>query len=225
MIENILDNAHCKVKDTHKNLHRWKNWKPNTPFAPVFDLPLWIEDFDPWFMDELIELIQQNNSGICHDVWKNYNIFEWDDDIIKYLLKIIRSIYDNYMLSLNLDSSDDIWIRGWAVNLKKNNGLKIHCHSYHENTYLSGNIMVSSNDTTTDYAIPHLTNYYGFYQVENIPARITLFPSWVLHKVDPIKDDDRFSIGFDLFTNHGMQYASNDINDPMNNSILLVKSE
>lgn len=222
MIENILDNANCKLKDTQPNLHRWKNWDPNTPFAPIFDLPLWIEDFDPWFTEEIIEIIKKNKPEDCNDVWKTYNIFTWDYDTIKYLLKIIYNTYSKYMESLGLPV-EDIWIRGWATNLKKDNGLKLHCHSYHENTYLSGNIMISSNLTTTDYAIPHLSNYYGFYKIENTPARMTLFPSWVLHKVDPIEDESRFSIGFDLFTKHSMEYC--DSTDPILLSIPLVKSE
>jgi hypothetical protein len=225
MIENILDNANCKLKDTHKNLHRWKNWEPNTPFAPVYDLPLWIEDLDPWFVEELIETIKKNNLGICHNTWKNYNIFEWECDIIKYLKKIILNVYKNYMHSLNMLPETNLWIRGWAINLTKNDGLRLHSHAFHENTYLSGNFMISNNKTTTDYVIPHLTTNYGFYKVENIPGRMTLFPSWVQHKVDPISDEERYSIGFDLFTEHSIQYANGNIDDPINKSILLVISE
>jgi hypothetical protein len=224
MIQNILDNASCKVKNTHPNLHRWKNWEPNTPFAPIYDVPLWIEDFDPWFTEEVIQIIKNNNLGICHDVWKTYNIFDWNYDVIQYLKESILTVYKNYMSSLNMTCENILWIRGWAVNLTKNDGLKLHSHSTHENTYLSGNITISNNKTTTDFVIPHLTSEYGFYKVENIPGRMTLFPSWVQHKVDPILDEERFSIGFDIFTKHSIEYA-NHTNDPINKSILLVVSE
>ena len=225
MIENILDNANCKIKNTHPNLHRWKNWNPNTPFAPIFDLPLWIEDFDPWFTEELISIIKKNNLGICHDVWKNYNIFQWDCEVIEYLKKIIITVYKNYMYCLNLPFENTLWIRGWAINLTKNDGLRLHSHSFHENTYLSGNFMISNNKTTTDYVIPHLTTNYGFYKVENIPGRMTLFPSWVQHKVDPISDEERFSIGFDLFTKHSVEYINSDSNDPISKSIQIEITE
>ena len=222
MIENILDNASCKVKNTHPNLHRWKNWEPNTPFAPVFDVPLWIEDFDPEITKELIFIIRNNISGICHDVWKSYNVFELNHDTIEYLKKLIIGSYKNYMMALNMPCEKNIWIRGWAANLTKNDGLKLHSHSWHENTYLSGNLMISHNKTTTDYFIPHLSSDHGFYKVENVPGRMTLFPSWVLHKVDPISDQERFSIGFDMFTQHSMEYVRSNKEDPINRSILLI---
>ena len=231
MIENILDNAHCKVKDTHKNLHRWKNWEANTPFAPIFDVPLWIEDLNPWFLKEIVEVIKQKNPGSYRDTWQSYNIFTWEDEPIRFLKASIYRIYDDYMKELGLVPEQDLWIRGWAVNLGKNEGVPVHSHSYHENTYLSGNIMISSNPTTTDYAIPHLSTYYGFYRVENTPARMTLFPSWVQHKVDPIEDEERISIGFDIFTYFSMEYISKSnnvdalLNDPIMKAIPLVKSE
>ena len=89
MIENILDNAACKLKDTNPNLHRWKSWQPNTPFAPIFDLPLWIEDLNSWFIKDLYQLIIDRDEGNVvgnnevkpyglnyEERWKNYNIFK-----------------------------------------------------------------------------------------------------------------------------------------------------
>lgn len=230
MIENILDNANCKVKDVNKHLHRWKNWEPNTPFAPIFDVPLWIEDLSTWFIDDITNLIKEKNPGSYKDTWQSYNIFNWESESIKFLKKNIYRIYIDYMGATGFVPEHDLWIRGWAVNLKAGEGVPTHSHSYHENTYLSGNIMISSNPTTTDYAIPHLSTYYGYYKVENKPARITLFPSWVQHKVDPISDDERISIGFDIFTYYSMEYVGKNkhldsiLNDPIMKAIPLVSS-
>ena len=247
MIENVLDNASCKLKDTHPNLHRWKSWQPNTPFAPIFDLPLWMEDLNPWFIEDLCQLIVDRDEGnIDNEVvdnvvkpyglnyekrWKNYNIFNWEDKSIQFLRASIWRVYNDYMESLGLSIEENLWIRGWAVRMNKGEYLSLHSHSFHENTYLSGNLMVSNHKTTTDYAIPHLSTYYGFYKVENKPARITLFPSWVQHKVDSIDENDRISIGFDLFTFDTMEYISKQrqenpkFRDPIMHSIPLVKPE
>jgi hypothetical protein len=60
---------------------------------------------------------------------------------------------------------------------------------------------------------------------------MTLFPSWVQHKVDPIEDEERISIGFDIFTYFSMEYISKTnnvdalLNDPIMKAIPLVKSE
>ena len=57
-MNNILDTAHCKVSGTHLNLHRWKSWEANTPFAPNFDCPIWVEDLNNFFIKNLIEEIE-----------------------------------------------------------------------------------------------------------------------------------------------------------------------
>ena len=67
--------------------------------------------------------------------------------------------------------------------------------------------MLSDNDTTTDYFIPHLSDYYGPWKCENKSARITMFPSWVPHRVLPT-DHYRVSLGFDLFSYHTLEYIS-----------------
>lgn len=222
MIENILDNANCKVKDTHPNLHRWKNWDPTTPFAPIFDMPLWCNDLPLGLMYEIKNLIEINSEKYTNykEVWKFENIFSWGGSTIEELKTSILFNYFRFMDELKFTPENNLWIRGWPVVLKQNEAIGVHSHSYHENTYLSGNIMVSENATTTDYAIPHLSTYYGFYKVENLQGRMTLFPSWVQHKVDAIVDDKRISIGFDIFTENSINYAKQNSKDSDQESIL-----
>lgn len=205
-----LDNANCKLKNTHPNLHRWKNWEPNTPFAPIFDVPIWVEDLNKIFVRSLIKEIELQNPGSYKDTWRTYNIFDWNSESVRFLKSSIIRVYSDYTDSLEFEKEriDDLWIRGWAVVLKPDEMVPMHCHSYHENTFLSGNVMLSDNQTTTDYFIPHLSDYYGPWKCENKPARITMFPSWVLHRVLPT-DHYRVSIGFDLFTYHTLEYISN----------------
>ena len=151
-IHNILDTASCKIKNTHNNLHRWKSWEPNTPFAPVFDCPIWVEDLNTYFVEELIKDIQKNNLGSYRDTWKKYNIFEWKTEATRSIKDSITRVYYDYtnVLGLPKERVNDIWIRGWAVVLQPGDPVPRHCHSYHENTFLSGNIMLTDNQTTTD---------------------------------------------------------------------------
>ena len=208
-MNNILDTAYCKVSSTHSNLHRWKSWEANTPFAPNFDCPIWVEDLNNFFIKNLIKEIDLQNPGSYKDTWRTYNIFTWDNPSIKFLQSSITRVYSDYLdnLDVHKERLDDIWIRGWAVVLQPGDPVPKHCHSYHENTFLSGNLMLSGNDTTTDYFIPHLSDYYGPWKCENKPARITMFPSWVLHEVQPT-EEYRISVGFDLFSFHTLDYIS-----------------
>lgn len=214
MIENVLDYVGCKVKNTHQNLHRWKNWGNTTEFAPVFDVPVWIEDLEYEYISDLIYLIKTRNPKDNRKTWKTYNIFDWKHKSLDVLLDNFISSYKKYISELGFECRETLWIRGWAVELESGQGVPNHNHCFHENSYVSGNFMVSKNKTTTDYFIPHLSVDNGYYKVENRSNRLTLFPSWLEHKVDPIDDCERYSIGFDLFTEECYAYAkTNSSND------------
>lgn len=223
LLNEILDSSPCKVKNTNPNLHRWKNWDPNTPFAPIFDVPIWMEDLDTDFIDRLISEIQENKVGSERDSWRVYNIFDWKTTSTRSLQSSILKSYIEYIDSIQYETEnpEDVWIRGWGVVLEPGQHLPKHSHSYHENTFISGNVMLSDNKTYTEYFIPHLSDYYGPWRCENIPGRMTLFPSWVLHGVLPT-EYYRVSIGFDLYTSHTMNYILKNriVGDMLQESIL-----
>lgn len=227
-IDNVLDSAFCKCTysdddKAHKHLHRWKNWEPNTPFAPVFDVPIWLDNIKKDVVDNLVDAIDENNLGLYKKLWKEYNIFKWEYPVLNSVRATVARIYLDYMKSLHLEPEklDSLWIRGWAVVLEPGESLDQHCHAYHENAYLSGNISLSDTGTVTNYLIPHLSPYYGPWKAENKPGRVTFFPSWVEHYVDQV-EHKRYSIGFDIFEYHTMEYVSHnrDYNDPEQNTIL-----
>lgn len=209
-IDNILDTAFCKIKDSPKNLHRWKSWEPTTPFAPIFDVPIMLSNVDSTIVDEVADLIIQSDIGMYRKLWQDYNIFKWEEHTcLKNLLVCIAKSYNDYMDVLGFPKEDEstLWIRGWAVALNPGEDVSRHCHSYHENTFISGNIFLRGHETTTDYIIPHLTSYYGPWRCQNVPGRMSLFPSWVEHSVDPVSEK-RYSMAFDLFTSSTMSYIS-----------------
>lgn len=213
-IDNVLDTAFCKKESHDGQLHRWKSWKANTPFAPTFDLPLWLDSISDEIIPEIVYAIEENDLGIFRSVWEDYNLFKWEYPAMTELRKEISRIYSSYMEALNLPK-EDVWIRGWAVVLQPGEEVSRHCHAYHENTYLSGNLSLC-NDTVTEYVIPHLSSYYGAWKAQNVPGRVTLFPSWVEHFVRPVTNA-RYSIGFDLFNNDTMDYIQSN-RDPKNAS-------
>jgi len=204
-IDNVLDSAFCKTESYDGQLHRWKSWEANTPFAPTFDVPIWLDDISEDIIPDLVYAIEENNLGLYRQVWEDYNIFKWEYPIIQKLKEEIANIYSCYMTALDLPT-EEVWIRGWAVALTPGEAVTQHCHAYHENTYLSANIALC-NDTVTEYIIPHLTSYYGSWKAQNLPGRLTMFPSWVEHYVAPV-EKPRYSIGIDLFNSNTMNYIN-----------------
>ena len=80
--------------------------------------------------------------------------------------------------------------------------------------------------TTTDYYFPYLGWYFGYWKLLNVPGTLTLFPSWLEHKVDPNTTGKlRYSVAFDMFTEHTMNYISENRNESseLQNIILLSK--
>lgn len=217
------------IKKQGDKLHRWKTWEPNTPFAPSLDVSLYIDFLDPSTSDDLLNFVLSEKIGSHNDdLWKRYNIFSHHDPFIKSLRDKIWEMYIDYCASLEVESYEmnEVWIRGWAIKLENGQSLNMHSHSLHENTFLSGNISLTENSTSTDYWIPLFSLYHGPYQCENIPGKICLFPSWVQHGVNANQSGKvRYSVGFDMFTKHTMNYVQENRteNSETQNTILLSK--
>tara|TARA_Y100000004_G_scaffold10615_1_gene11540 strand:- start:326 stop:1021 length:696 start_codon:yes stop_codon:yes gene_type:complete len=208
-IDNVLDTAYCKRVTHDGQLHRWKSWDVNTPFAPIFDVPIWLDDISEDLIPDIVYAIEENNLGMYRKIWKDYNIFNWEYPVFSSLKECVWDVYCKYMDALELprEDKDRLWIKGWAVVLEPGEGIEQHCHSYHENTYLSCNIAFC-NDTVTKYLIPHLSSYYGPWKGQNLPGRLTMFPSWLEHYVDPV-NERRYSMGIDIFSKETIDYINN----------------
>ena len=213
-----MENHPTRVRYDNPKMYRWMSWDANTPFAPSFDVPVYIDECGNSITKDLIKLCEQYN--FSRDNWIEYNIFSMTDFVIGLLSDRIYQVYTDYMVELEEEPlpRDKLWIRGWGVTLNANEGIDHHSHAFHENTYLSGNISLSDLDTSTDYYFPYLGWYFDYWKVKNKLGNITLFPSWLEHKVDPNTTGQvRFSLAFDMFTEHTMDY----IRDNRNNSSVL----
>ena len=95
-----------------------------------------------------------------------------------------------------------------------------HFHAIHENSFLSGNINLTDNDTTTDFHIPYL----GLACVQNSKGRMVMFPSSLPHSVEKLEDDERYSLAYDIITEDGMNYFkehNTNKDDPLNLAVEL----
>ena len=216
-----MENHPTRVHYDNPKMYRWKSWEGQTHFAPSFDVPVYVDSIDVEGLEDLL-------ASKLPIEWTTYNIFDWDEDIIKNLADKIYCSYTEYInqLCYNVIPKDKLWIRGWGVRIDPDNYLNHHAHSFHENTYLSGNLSISNLDTTTDYFFPYLGWYFGYWKVKNVPGKMTLFPSWLEHKVDKNTTGQvRFSLGFDIFTEQSISYIreNRNKNSETQNILLLSK--
>lgn len=225
---NSLDTHPTKIPSSNTKLHRWKSWKGNTMFAPQFDIPIYNDKYPIEFSEKLLQVIKEKGFGHDDtlDRWRHYNIFDWENEEVKILSDFIYESYCNFILSLSKQPlpKDKLWIRGWSVILEENNSIGVHAHAFHENTFLSGNLSLSNLDTTTDYWFPSLSLYFDWWKSKNEMGSVTLFPSWLEHKVDPNTTGEvRYSVAFDMFTQHAMDYVQeNRIENAENQNIILL---
>jgi len=216
-----MENHPTRVHYDNPKMYRWKSWESQTPFAPSFDVPVYVDSIDVEGLEDLL-------ASKLPIEWTTYNIFDWDEDIIKNLADKIYWSYNEYInqLCYNVIPKDKLWIRGWGVRIEPGDHLNHHAHSFHENTYLSGNLSLSNLDTTTDYLFPYLGWYFGYWKVKNVPGTMTLFPSWLEHKVDKnITGQVRFSLGFDMFTEQSISYIRENRNENSETQNILLLSK
>ena len=143
-----MENHPTRVHYDNPKMYRWTSWDANTPFAPSFDVPVYIDNCGNSITKDLIKLCEQYK--FSRDNWIEYNIFSMTDFVIGLLSDRIYQVYTDYMVELKEEplSKDKLWIRGWGVTLNADEGIDHHSHAFHENTYLSGNISLSDLNTS-----------------------------------------------------------------------------
>ena len=227
-----VENHRTRVRCDNPKLYRWKSLEANTPFAPFFDLPIYVDKYDRKLANDLVKLISEKSIGDFRkgqEIWLTYNLFDRKEKVVKDFADRIYQTYVEYNKELGYSclSKDKLWIRGWGTILHAGDYLLEHCHSSNENTYLSGFISLSTLGTTTDFNIPYISFDAGYWKLKNIIGETILFPSWAMHKVDANPTmDKRYSVSFDIFTEESMNHAKINRTKGRNttgNSVLLSK--
>ena len=80
--------------------------------------------------------------------------------------------------------------------MRKNEKIFKHSHASNNWDYLSGHICVSTKETYTHYIDPFFNKVFSS---KNEVGKITLFPSWIKHYTDEVKNEEkRITIAFDI---------------------------
>jgi len=183
--------------------HMWHDELENKDFSSILN-----------YANNIIEnnfhLLDKLNKHFSY--WDKRNLFIElkDDETIKYIKKSIKKSCKNFVNSID-GEEHEVYINGWLniMTSEKVNRLNGHLHSNHENSYLSGNLVLTeTTNSATSFALPNWNNptEYHLVDVKSKKGGLNIFPSWLYHWVNTIEEDLRIVLGFDLFLKSAVDY-------------------
>jgi len=144
--------------------------------------------------------LDDGGTGLGNDTttvrYRSYNIFSWYQPDINILKQEIFSMCSNYHMKLGVKKPPQLGLKGWMNIMKKGDRIEIHNHGFKSDSYLSGNFIVSCNNTKTVYNNP-FQQYVKenkllrmveededdptYYASKNTEGKLTLFPNYIPH--------------------------------------------
>ena len=152
-------------------------------------------------LEERDTLAAQTWKQLVHEskrtnMFTRFNFFKLDDT--KFLGEFVKR-----EVQLFTGDNWDLWGQCWANVMRKGEAFPPHTHCAGISGYLSGNICVQTNETSTCYLTPY---FEEIYESVNKDGNITLFPSWLKHyTVAPSNDIERITMGFDVIPLDGYE--------------------
>ena len=194
------------------------NYNVAGDFGITCNIPIWQDNANIPNFDELInkvktDIIDENLHASDYDEtklshWRTYNVFEFDLPVINEIKQqIIRSYYE-FLQEYKVEAQEELWIHGWVTILTKGVDLGIHNHSLDDKSYLSGSINLTPCDNSTNFVSPRIDLHkdHTVFKIKNFVGSLNIFPSWVFHYVEPVKEDLRLTLAFDLFTRDAVDF-------------------
>jgi len=188
-------------------------------FKLEFKVPIWQDSITNFDSSEILNIALSdvdknldlkdlnNDKALTH--WHNHNIFSLENCAINSLKEKIKMSYNLFVEHYQVEAKKHLYINGWFSILRKGNHVKKHCHSTHQNSYLTGTFTLSDAcETPIDFFLPqfeHLDDV-GVVKIKNNKHDLIMFPQWLFHSVDSASEDLRIVLAFDLFTEEAIQY-------------------
>lgn len=188
-----------------------------TPFAPYWDYMIaegqTYINFAPIIKEILDKEKEIINRYEYEDDWgtklgpnsltsrsNRYNLLEFEST--SPVKDTIRTMHDEFLTEMQIPMAPGpLYVQCWANVMRKKQKIATHCHGFGPWGYLSGHLCVQVKDTSTYY---HKLHGDETWASPNKDGKITLFPSWVRHYTDSVKDDqERITIAFDIMTEEG----------------------
>jgi hypothetical protein len=197
------------------------NFPSKSPMLPGFNINLFDVKLDVETTKQLAEVVIAEETNIINNVkstdsnddptwltgklW-SYNFLDFDYPCITQFNNFIFDSYKSYMNAIGVDCSKPVYIQCWA-NILKNNGRIIkphnhanaHCGAPYEYSYVSGNISIRVENTSTFFAHPLFKDLV--IDIPNKTGELIMFPSFVTHGSSENKSETpRITIAFDIIT-------------------------
>ena len=182
---------------------------------PPFAIPMGIKEFNPITTIMLAKIIRDTEERILgiecpvnliESRWITarlgyYNFLDFDYPQIHALEKFISESYVEFLTGIQTPV-EKIYCHAWVNIVRKGEQITKHNHAdAHTNlpgcySYLSGNLTIEADNTSTNYESP----YNGqLHRIPNQNGSMTLFPSFVMHHTSINKSEfPRLSIAFDI---------------------------
>ena len=190
-------------------------FETKSPLLPELTLPLGIEFLNPITTIMLGKVIRDTEQQII-DIhcpvnlrdsnWVTarlgyYNFLDFDYPQIRTLEKFILDSYNTFMPLLNVPT-EKIYCHAWVNIIRTGEQITTHNHAdAHTNlpgcySYLSGNITIEAEETTTNYSSPYNAQSH---RIPNQNGMLTLFPSFIMHSTSVNNSESpRLSLAFDI---------------------------
>ena len=199
-------------------LHLYEMMIPGD-FGLEFKVPIWLDniDFDTtpikkYAIENIFDkkLHFKNSSAELKDAhWNKENFFSLDYAFVDDAKNAIKKSYEEFAKNYGIKLKNNLWINGWINVLSDNQYVKLHCHSLHQNSHLTGVIVIKSNENTcTNFYLPQFEHIedVGIISVINHDSDIMFFPQWLYHSVGKVENDVRITLAFDLFTEESIDF-------------------
>jgi hypothetical protein len=200
----------------------WKSEEPLTPFAPDYEYlatekKIFSEEEckewndyllvqEPILLNRyLISSLGDGGTGLGDNSitsrFPHFNVLSFDFHLVeKYKTAVFNGIRDILRLSGNTNFRETIYANAWFNVLRQGEGMNVHQHGYHKNTFYGCHLNIASFETHNDYYHPVKFQEQSFH-VPNKVGYLTLFPNDIPHSVSINRwPQPRISIAADLFT-------------------------
>ena len=222
MIEQIKENlkVHQKLVDG-TFLYGWKSDPPLTPFAPSYsyhftDKKIFSEEECKEWSDYLLKqekiLLDKYRTAPMGDGgtglgdtsitsrFPHFNLLNSDFYLVSELkTQLLNGIKTILSVSDNTSWQETLYANCWFNVLRQTEGMNIHTHGCHKNSFYGFHLTITAIETFTSYynSIKFEEEYF---HVPNKIGYLTLFPNSIPHSVSPNRYvTPRISIAGDIY--------------------------